>query len=211
MPRAKLKAKLKIEPGLAKFDKKHSEIGAYLEPLLSFAKKELGDSVNLAQVSLNLEATGGVRALNRKSQKRLMGATQRVLKSSGFKNPKAEVISGVKEGIYQWISINYLRGAFENPEKQSTGFIEMGGASVQVTFLRQEPLTSPLIDSQLYSRTYDGLGETNAWNQFGAKSCQLIPLDYETCRKSLDKHLKVLHRPKLPGPIGPKAEQAYFV
>jgi len=52
-----------------------------------------------------------------------------------------EVISGKDEGIYQWISINYVLGKLD-PERKSgeesdkgprtVGAIDMGGASMQI-------------------------------------------------------------------------------
>ncbi|MEI6790268.1 MAG: hypothetical protein WCK42_03705 [Myxococcaceae bacterium] len=186
----KVKNKLKIEPGLATFDSNRFEMQVYLNKLLAFAKQELGPQVALNQVPLVLQATGGVRALSKTKQRRLMRTAQRLLYKSEFKKPKAEIISGIQEGIYQWKSINYLLGTLDNPQKQSTGLVEMGGASLQVTFKTAE---------ELYSRTYDGLGETLAWNRFGQSKCKEIPLPYEVCRKSLDQNLVLIHKPKLQG------------
>jgi hypothetical protein len=75
----------------------------------------------------------------------------------------------------------------------------MGGASMQVTFLKQEPLLDSLIDPQLYSVSYDGFGETAAWNRLGSKACQKIPLNYATCRKYLNRNLNEIKQPKLQG------------
>ena len=177
----KLKNKLKIKPGLAEFESNLPGIKPYLNQLLEFAKKEIG---KVSEVPLVLQATGGLRALSKAKQRRVIQEAQKILLSAGFKNPKAEVISGEAEGIYQWKALTYLL------KKQEFGLVEMGGASLQVVFKT---------GSQLYSRTYEGFGETWAWNRFGPEACKDIPLEYKACRKSLDRHFKVVNQPGLEG------------
>ncbi|MEI6804985.1 MAG: hypothetical protein WCK49_00575 [Myxococcaceae bacterium] len=188
----KYKSNLKIEPGLSAFEHNLPGIRLYLEKLLDFAKEQIGKNIPVEQVSLRLQATGGVRALSKISQERIIAEVQKVFLESGFGSPVAEVISGVAEGVYEWISINYLLGSLKNTSKPSVGLLEMGGASLQVTF-------KPSSTKEIYSRTYDGLGELRAWKEFGSKDCKKIPLKYALCRKSLARQLKVIHKPKLQG------------
>lgn len=191
--------KLKVEPGLSKFENKLGEVDAYLKPLIDFAKKTLGEGARFTETPIVLQATGGVRALSLKGQNDVIASAQQALNHSGFKAPKAEVIQGVQEGIYQWISINYLRGSLTDTTKPTAGLVEMGGASMQVTFLKQEPLLVSPIDPQLYSVSYDGFGETAAWNRLGSKACKKIPLSYAKCRNYLQKSLNEIRQPKLQG------------
>lgn len=197
--RIKFKNKLKIEPGLSQFEKNLSGVKPYLSKLVDFAKEQLGENVQIDQVPITLQATGGVRVLSKQGQKRVIQAAQKALSESGFKSPKAEVISGVTEGIYQWIAINYLTGSLENSTKKTLGLVEMGGASLQVTFSENQPLLPGKVDPQLYSRTYDGFGELLAWKRLGPKGCSKIPLNYADCRKSLARRIQTIKRPRLQG------------
>ncbi len=176
----KLIDKLEIEPGISSFSENLRGIKGYLEPLITFARAKLPEEIPLSNVQLTLQATGGVRALKPAAQKRILQTTQRVLDQSGFKSPKAEVITGVQEGIFQWESINYLLGTLDS--KNTVSLVEMGGASVQVTYQNGE---------KLYSKTYDGLGETHIWNRYSTAICKDIPTNYKKCKRSLEK--KVIH------------------
>lgn len=188
--RVTLKDKLKIEPSLSSFEKNLSGIEPYIDKLLKFAKQQIGDTAMLKQVPVRLEATGGVRALSPRSQKRVMAAVQKTLAKSGFKSPIAEVISGEKEGIYEWKAVNFLLGNLNDPQKQTVGLVEMGGASLQVTF-KDGP--------KLFSKTYHEFGENTSWGVLAPKACKKIPLEYAQCRKSLVLGLKSVKKPKLEG------------
>ncbi len=195
----KLLDKMRVEPGLSSFHNNVNGIQKYLEPLIAFSKKLLPEGVEPKNVSITLQATGGLRALSNKNQKAVIAKAQKVLAASEFKEAQAEVISGATEGVYQWTAINYLLGNFDNPKKHTFGLVEMGGASLQVTFLNHEPLLPGRYEPQLYSKSYDGFGETWAWNKYGSKACKNIPLDYKACRRFVAKHITVLHKPKLQG------------
>jgi hypothetical protein len=176
----KLIDKLEIEPGISSFSRNLTGLKTYLPRLTNFARSKLPTGVSPKEVPLKLEATGGVRALKSAEQQRLMKYVQGILKQSGFKDPQAVTITGVEEGVFQWESINYLLGTLDSGN--TVGLIEMGGASVQVTFQKGE---------KLYSKTYDGLGETHIWNKNAPIACKNIPTDYKKCKNSLEK--KVVH------------------
>uniref|UniRef100_A0A0K2TW56 Ectonucleoside triphosphate diphosphohydrolase 1 [Octodon degus] n=2 Tax=Lepeophtheirus salmonis TaxID=72036 RepID=A0A0K2TW56_LEPSM len=56
---------------------------------------------------------------------------------SEFKNVNATIISGIDEGIYGWITVNYLSHSFSN---ETLGALDWGGASSQITFELKEGL-----------------------------------------------------------------------
>jgi apyrase len=39
---------------------------------------------------------------------------------------------GAEEGIYAWVAANYAQGTLGGDSRETTGIIELGGASVQV-------------------------------------------------------------------------------
>ena len=42
---------------------------------------------------------------------------------------------GAEEGIYAWVAANYALGTLGGDPNDTTGIIELGGASVQVLYL----------------------------------------------------------------------------
>lgn len=69
------------------------------------------------------------------------------LETSGFlfQRTWARIISGEQEGINGWMAVNYLLGVFDQSTDsdgqppQSTGVVEMGGSSMQITFAPSAP------------------------------------------------------------------------
>ena len=57
-----------------------------------------------------------------------------------FQRDWAQIISGIQEGLYGWVTANYLNQYLSGHEADahSTGVLEMGGESVQLTFVPSE-------------------------------------------------------------------------
>ncbi|KAG9158579.1 hypothetical protein Leryth_025823 [Lithospermum erythrorhizon] len=87
-------------------------------------------------------ATAGMRLLAKVEQENILDVCRRVLRSSGFKfqDDWVSVISGSDEGVYAWVVSNYALGTLGGDPQQTTGIIELGGASMQVTFLSNEDM-----------------------------------------------------------------------
>ncbi|OEL34236.1 putative apyrase 6 [Dichanthelium oligosanthes] len=73
---------------------------------------------------------------------------------------------GAEEGIYAWVAANYALGTLGGDPHDTTGIIELGGASVQVTFVTGEPLPPEYshvlkfgdVSYNLYSHSFLQLG-----------------------------------------------------
>ncbi|KAL2484637.1 putative apyrase 6 [Abeliophyllum distichum] len=87
-------------------------------------------------------ATAGMRLLKKEDQERILDVCRRVLRGSGFsfRDDWATVISGSDEGLYAWVVANYALGTLGGDPAKTTGIIELGGASAQVTFVSNEPM-----------------------------------------------------------------------
>jgi len=110
-----------------------------LKPLIDYAKQKIPFS-NFSTSVLFLKATGGMRLLEPSKQQEILYNVRLYLSNSSnspfyFRTDWASVISGIQEGIFGWITVNYL---LKNLEKQSgvtVGALDLGGASMQITFL----------------------------------------------------------------------------
>jgi guanosine-diphosphatase len=92
------------------------------------------------------------------------------------------IMSGDEEGVLAWITVNYLLGTVNSPDRQQTvGVLDLGGGSTQIVF---EPQTvmSPGKHSydlefngfkySLYQHSYDGYGLMQGRTKITAKSAQ---------------------------------------
>lgn len=115
----------KITPGFATLDAKMDDVYNYLDKLL------LGTPAN--NVPVYFYATAGMRLIPNQQQQELY----RLLKQWFWTEPQwqlqeARTISGSEEGVYGWLGTNYFLHTFDTKDKTPVGFIEVGGASVQL-------------------------------------------------------------------------------
>ncbi|XP_041590480.1 ectonucleoside triphosphate diphosphohydrolase 3 [Vulpes lagopus] len=117
-----------------------------------------------------LGATAGMRLLrlqNESAANEVLTSIQNYFKSQPFDFRGAQIISGQEEGIYGWITANYLMGNFleknlwhmwVHPNGVETiGALDLGGASTQISFAAGEKVglnTSSIMKVSLYGYVY---------------------------------------------------------
>ncbi|KAF4088147.1 hypothetical protein AMELA_G00079280 [Ameiurus melas] len=116
-----------------------------------------------------LGATAGMRLLQQKSQKMSDDALlkiQKYLQTLPFDFHNASIISGQEEGLYGWITVNYLKGNFLEKNiwnawihplgAQTVGSLDLGGASTQIAFTAPpDTRGADLIKVSLYGYEYN--------------------------------------------------------
>lgn len=136
----------KISPGLSSFNRSPQKIGNHhLRFLLAYASAVVPKSQH-HRTPIFLHATAGMRLLPPKEQDPILENICTYFSSnSDFFLPDCRshvnIIDGDIEGLYGWLSINYLVGSFDWPEDHvhgkghnTYGLLDMGGASTQVVF-----------------------------------------------------------------------------
>ncbi|XP_012315566.1 ectonucleoside triphosphate diphosphohydrolase 3 [Aotus nancymaae] len=119
---------------------------------------------------IHLGATAGMRLLrlqNETAANEVLGSIQSYFKSQPFDFRGAQIISGQEEGVYGWITANYLMGNFleknlwhmwVHPHGVETiGALDLGGASTQISFVAGEKVdlnTSDIMQVSLYGYVY---------------------------------------------------------
>nr|XP_056706113.1 ectonucleoside triphosphate diphosphohydrolase 1 [Euleptes europaea] len=118
-----------------------------------------------------LGATAGMRLLrkqNKDAAETVLSEVAATLRSYPFNFQGARILSGGEEGAYGWITVNYLLGNFKESvwprflpriffSQGTTGALDLGGASTQITFVPdQEKLESQgdVVDFYLYGKNY---------------------------------------------------------
>ncbi|XP_067417567.1 ectonucleoside triphosphate diphosphohydrolase 2 isoform X1 [Emydura macquarii macquarii] len=117
---------------------------------------------------LYLGATAGMRLLNLtnpRASDSVLSAVTATLKSYPFDFRGAKILSGEDEGVFGWVTANYLLenfikygwiGQWFRPKKPTLGAMDLGGASTQITFETQAQIESPQneVTLRLYGQTY---------------------------------------------------------
>ncbi len=128
---------------------------SYISPLLDFATQHIPQS-RLKETPLYILATAGMRLLEKSKREAIVSRLRDGIRHKYpflFPDGNLEVISGKQEGIYQWLSINYVLGKFSHDHEsdrlvslgakeeqedklvlrpRTVGALDMGGASMQV-------------------------------------------------------------------------------
>ncbi len=193
-----------VEPGLAHYGSRPEAAVASLEPLLGCAIDFVGEGPDVrARAALHLRATAGLRLLPVDQQEGIRDAVGAALDRVPFGTTSARLISGAEEGIFGWLSVNYLLGRLGPGDPVPTfGALDLGGASTQVTFApRERPrehgqaITLNGRTHHVYTYSYLGLGQDEARKSVASPACYLegFPIpgggvgtgDYDGCRAAI--------------------------
>lgn len=127
---------MKIKPGLSAHKATPNEAGASLRPLIAHAKEKVPADL-VAETPVFLMATAGLRMVGETVKDQILASVCTELRSSGFlfRCEWATLLSGQEEGLYGWVTVNYLLESLYPPAtKAPVGVIDLGGGSVQVVF-----------------------------------------------------------------------------
>ncbi|KAK8323401.1 hypothetical protein V6Z12_A12G231700 [Gossypium hirsutum] len=128
--------RMETEPGLHKLVHNKSGLAAALNPLISWAEKQIPEREH-KNTFLFLYATAGVRRLPNADSKWLLENAWSILKRSPFLCHKewVKIITGTEEAYLGWTALNYLTSMLGATLKKATfGALDLGGSSLQVTF-----------------------------------------------------------------------------
>ncbi|KAI3931247.1 hypothetical protein MKX01_040164 [Papaver californicum] len=123
---------MRVTPGLSTFEMDTESAGKSLMDLLEIGKEKIPKEY-WEETEIRLMATAGLRRLEKGVLERILESCRRVLR-----------FSGSDEGLHAWVAANYALGTFGGDPRDTTGIIELDGASAllfQVTFVSSEPLS----------------------------------------------------------------------
>lgn len=164
-----------VKPGLSTFAENPVEGGASIQKLINKALTVVPES-HRERTPVTLKATAGLRLLPLHQSEALISEVETVLANSGFINKGVEIMSELHEGLYGWVTVNYLLDQMSNLRKSYVA-LDLGGGSTQITFSPKyeetfsETPTHFLHDvsvvrqrATIYSHSYLGLGLMAARN-----------------------------------------------
>ncbi|KAF9906607.1 Guanosine-diphosphatase [Lobosporangium transversale] len=127
-----------VEPGLSSYA--DDAEGAAMSPdhLLDAALETIPPFLH-RRTPIAVKATAGLRLLGEEKSNRILAAVRERLESK-YPFPIIEeqgvaVMDGADEGVFAWVTVNYLLGRFNSLKKKATvAILDLGGASTQVVF-----------------------------------------------------------------------------
>ncbi|GAA5914833.1 guanosine diphosphatase [Sporobolomyces salmoneus] len=139
------------KPGLSDYKGRPADAAESLRGLMEHAIDGIPKSER-ACTPIAVKATAGLRLLGQKQSQEILDEVERWLKEEwpfSVVKDGVVVMDGRDEGVYAWITINFLLGLIGPNQPASAGsaaVMDLGGASTQIVF---EPIFDPTSHSSL--------------------------------------------------------------
>lgn len=162
-----------VKPGLSDYANNPKQGAHSIEGLLK-KSEEIIPKEQWKLTPVSLKATAGLRLLPQNSSKQLLMEVDRLFKDSPFFIPDqntVDIMDGPDEGLFAWITVNFLLGGLQSSSSKLYGTLDLGGGSTQITLNPVKLITLKDLPSgfkryfnfannqfTLYTHSYLGLG-----------------------------------------------------
>ena len=126
--------------GLSAYKGDPEEAAKSLDVLLEVAVKNVPDKLKTC-TPIAVKATAGLRKIGAEASNQILKAVRHRLETKypfpvlSEDKGGVEVMDGTDEGVYAWITTNYLLGKIGGPDKTPTAAVfDLGGGSTQIVF-----------------------------------------------------------------------------
>uniref|UniRef100_A0A8C8S6G5 Ectonucleoside triphosphate diphosphohydrolase 3 n=1 Tax=Pelusios castaneus TaxID=367368 RepID=A0A8C8S6G5_9SAUR len=149
-------------PGISSYGNNPEEIAKPIDDCMNKIKEKIPSHLH-KNTPTYLGATAGMRLLRYAKScppdQNILRYIQNYFKSQPFDFRGAQIITGQEEGVYGWITANYLMGNFLEvcgKKLHTTGALDLGGASTQISFVPEESVqnSNSTLLVQLYGYEY---------------------------------------------------------
>ncbi|XP_077054325.1 ectonucleoside triphosphate diphosphohydrolase 8 [Siphateles boraxobius] len=155
--------------GISSYVENPPAAGESLKKCLDIAKAVIPEG-HRKTTPVYLGATAGMRLLRLQNQSQadsILVEVTKTIQSYQFDFRGSRILSGMEEGAYGWITINYLmesfikhtfEGLWIHPKAgKILGALDLGGASTQISFTPKDPVRFPdsAFNLQLYGYKYE--------------------------------------------------------
>ncbi|KAK4753731.1 hypothetical protein SAY87_001835 [Trapa incisa] len=172
LPTVTFDRSMKVGSGLAEFGNEPEEAGRVIAEMVDFAKRKVPEK-ECSSTRVVLLVNGWLERLSLDQRDRILELFRQVLRKSTFKfrDEWVRELQGEDEGVYAWIAVNYVLGNLRGKPQDTTGVIELGGGSLQVTYAMKDSISvqsSRVIrilgtDYNLYTQGFPQFGQDAAW------------------------------------------------
>jgi guanosine-diphosphatase len=198
-----------VKPGLSSYADPKAAARS-LAPLMKTSVEAI-PAVQHASTPIALKATAGLRQLGPEKAEEILQAIRDYWASEfNFKmgQDAVQIMEGSDEGVYAWITVNYLLNRLGNERKPTVSVMDLGGASTQIVFepkgeaMKAAPkeyvynLQFGKYNYMLYQHSYDRYGLMRAREKILTKMAEkhvCIPKGYTFKAKIEGKDLSFGH------------------
>eukprot|EP00050_Salpingoeca_kvevrii_P007607 m.297309 g.297309 ORF g.297309 m.297309 type:complete len:457 (+) comp13589_c0_seq1:1001-2371(+) len=123
-----------LKPGLSSYKDDPNQAAQSLAPLIDVAMRAVPES-HRSMTPINLKATAGLRLLGVAEAEAILVATRQYLRSLPFYYDVAdavEIMDGLDEALYGWVTINYLKSWLAESPTKTAVILDLGGGSTQI-------------------------------------------------------------------------------
>ncbi|KAK9370247.1 nucleoside phosphatase family-domain-containing protein [Lipomyces kononenkoae] len=149
------------KPGLSSYPDNPKAAAESLDPLLAVAMKEVPDDMK-GCTPIAVKATAGLRILGTAASDKILAAVRSHLENS-YPFPVVpgdgiSIMDGSDEGVYAWITTNFLLGNIGSKENIPTAAIfDLGGGSTQIVFEPTFPVSEQMtVGDHKYDLNFGG-------------------------------------------------------
>ncbi|KAK0383491.1 hypothetical protein NLU13_9402 [Sarocladium strictum] len=126
--------------GLSSFGSDAKGASHSLDPLLEFARSKVPKKLQGCS-PIAVKATAGLRMIGAEQADAILAEVRKYLEEQqpfpvvSKENKGVVIMDGSEEGVYAWITLNYLLGKIGGPDKSETAAVfDLGGGSTQIVF-----------------------------------------------------------------------------
>ncbi|KAI9757079.1 MAG: Guanosine-diphosphatase [Lichina confinis] len=126
--------------GLSSYEGDADGAARSLDPLMEVAMKAVPDTLK-ACTPIAVKATAGLRVLGADQSRKILDAVRHRLETAypfavvAEDKGGVEIMDGKDEGVYAWVTTNYLLGKIGGPSQTPTAAVfDLGGRSTQIVF-----------------------------------------------------------------------------
>lgn len=125
-----------LKPGLSAYADDPDQAAASLKPLLDLCLETIPRDLQ-SSTPLMIGATAGLRLLPDGKADKILDAVRQWVRNNYpfmFQDDDVKILSGVDEGAFAWLTLNYLLGNLGLHHSHTVAAIDLGGGSVQEAF-----------------------------------------------------------------------------
>jgi hypothetical protein len=132
------RSSIAVRPGISQGNPEviYSTFRTIIKFAVNLLKSQGVTNKTMTQIPLFFGATAGIRGLSEYRRDEIMTLVRDFFNNhteSPFRIEVMRTLSGEEEGVFGWLSVNYLMGDLDN-QTETIGAMDMGGASTQITF-----------------------------------------------------------------------------